>query len=218
MPQRLIVGVDEVGRGPLAGPVVAAAVRFNEGFEDSEIQDSKKLSTKKREQLIERIYNTAHGSAIFAVGPRTIDAINILQAARLAMSNAVKKLAADIALVDGNVAIDCPYPQRCVVGGDHKHVEIAAASILAKVWRDRFMAQVDVRFPEYGLGGNAGYPTKKHKAALLRFGPSPLHRTTFKGVKDLPVAKTFSASAYADAYPLEEVQEVHLQSNLAVSW
>jgi ribonuclease HII len=177
-----ICGVDEAGRGPLAGPVVAAAVVFDESFEDARIRDSKALSTKQREKLFDYIKESALSWAIIAVGPRRIDQINILQATKLAMKLAVERVSADLVLVDGNQPIVCATPQRTVIGGDRLHVQISAASILAKVWRDRLMQTLAARYPGYGLEKHSGYPTAAHRAALLELGPSRIHRKTFAGV------------------------------------
>lgn len=177
-----ICGVDEAGRGPLAGPVVAAAVVFDESFEDPRIKDSKALSTKQREKLFDYIKESAISWAIIAVGPRRIDQINILQATRLAMKLAVERVSADLVLVDGNQPIVCSLPQRTVIGGDRLHVQISAASILAKVWRDRLMQTLAKRYPGYGLEKHSGYPTAAHRAALINLGPSRIHRKTFAGV------------------------------------
>ena len=179
-----ICGVDEVGRGPLAGPVVAAAAVFPEGYRNPNIRDSKQLSAKKRDYLIEVIRAEALAWKIIAVGHTRIDRLNILQATRLAMKLAVERLPLrpDLVLVDGNVPIDIPHPQRTVVKGDSLHVEISAASILAKVWRDHLMEVLDTKYPGYGLAGHAGYPTASHRAALLALGPSRIHRHSFRGV------------------------------------
>jgi ribonuclease HII len=177
-----ICGVDEAGRGPLAGPVVAAAVVYNEGFTDPRIKDSKALSAKQRELLFEYIKETALSWSIVAVGPRRIDQINILQATKLAMRLAVERISADLVLVDGNQPILTSINQRTVIGGDRLHVEISAASILAKVWRDRLMNKLAARYPGYGLEKHAGYPTAAHRAALVALGPSRIHRKTFAGV------------------------------------
>ena len=139
----LIAGVDEVGRGPLAGPVVAAAAVFAAGYVNPAIKDSKQLSAKRREQLVDVIKRDAVGWAIVAVGPKRIDRLNIREATKLAMSLALKRVRADRVLVDGNMAINTALPQRTVVKGDAKHVEISAASILAKVYRDQMMAVLD---------------------------------------------------------------------------
>jgi ribonuclease HII len=178
----LICGVDEAGRGPLAGPVVAAAAVFPEGFEHPGIKDSKKLSAKQRDGLFDIIKAQATSWAIIAVGPRRIERLNILQATRLAMKLAVERVQADIVLIDGNQPIDITLPQRTVVGGDRLHVEISAASILAKVWRDRLMVTLGARYPGYGLEKHAGYPTPSHKQAIAELGPSRIHRLTFAGV------------------------------------
>lgn len=177
-----ICGVDEAGRGPLAGPVVAAAVVFDDSFSDPQIKDSKKLSTKQREELFDYIKERSLGWSIVAVGHRRIDRLNILQATRLAMRLAVERVSADLVLIDGNQRIVSPYPQRTVVGGDRLHVQISAASILAKVWRDRLMQVLAERYPGYGFDKHSGYPTEKHRAALLELGPSRVHRRTFAGV------------------------------------
>jgi ribonuclease HII len=177
-----ICGVDEAGRGPLAGPVVAAAAVFHDDFAHPQIRDSKAISAQQREKLFDYIIAHALGWSIIAVGARRIDKINILQATRLAMKLAVARVEADLVLVDGNQRIECRFPQKTVVGGDRLHVQISAASILAKVWRDRLMTQLAERYPGYGLEKHAGYPTPAHKAAIIRLGPSRIHRRTFAGV------------------------------------
>ena len=177
-----ICGVDEAGRGPLAGPVVAAAVVFEEGFNDPRIKDSKTLSAQQRERLFDYIKESALAWSIIAVGPRRIEHLNILQATKLAMKLAVERIEADLVLVDGNQPILCAFPQRTVVGGDRLHIEISAASILAKVWRDRLMERLSVRYPGYGFERHSGYPTPAHKAAILELGASKVHRRTFAGV------------------------------------
>jgi ribonuclease HII len=161
---------------------VAAAVVFDESFQDPRIRDSKTLSAKQREKLFDYIKESALSWSIIAVGPRRIDQINILQATKLAMKLAVERVSADLVLVDGNQPIICAIPQRTVIGGDRLHVQISAASILAKVWRDRLMQALAKRYPGYGLEKHAGYPTAAHRAALLELGPSRIHRRTFAGV------------------------------------
>lgn len=178
----LICGVDEAGRGPLAGPVVAAAAVFDENFSHPEIQDSKVLTAKQRARLFDDIIQTASSWAIIAVGPRRIEEINILQATRLAMKLAVQRVSADLVLVDGNQPIECSLPQRTVIGGDRLHVQISAASILAKVWRDRLMETLGAKYPGYGLEKHSGYPTPAHKKAIIELGPCRVHRRTFAGV------------------------------------
>lgn len=190
-----ICGVDEAGRGPLAGPVVAAAVVLDESFVDPRIKDSKALSTKQREKLFDYIRETALSWSIIAVGPRRIDQLNILQATKLAMKFAVERISADLVLVDGNQPIISSIPQRTVVGGDRLHVQISAASILAKVWRDRLMSTLAERYPGYGLEKHAGYPTAAHRAALIALGPSRIHRKTFAGVVCSPSPSTSDLGA-----------------------
>jgi ribonuclease HII len=180
-----ICGVDEAGRGPLAGPVVAAAVVFPKGFENAEFRDSKTLSLKQRERLFNEIQSAATMWSVIAVGPRRIESLNILEATRLAMSLAVSRIRADLVLIDGNQPIRTTLPQQTVIGGDRKHVEISAASILAKVWRDRLMVNLANRYPGYGLEKHSGYPTAAHRAALQELGPCRIHRRTFAGVKEL---------------------------------
>jgi ribonuclease HII len=177
-----ICGVDEAGRGPLAGPVVAAAAVFNADYVDDRIRDSKALSEQQREKLFDYIRENALAWSIVAVGPRRIETLNILQATRLAMKLAVERIEADLVLVDGNQPIVSRLPQRTVVGGDRLHVQISAASILAKVWRDRLMKKLAARYPGYGFERHSGYPTPAHKAAILELGPCKIHRATFAGV------------------------------------
>lgn len=176
-----VCGIDEAGRGPLAGPVVAAAVILPQGVEIAGLDDSKKLSEKKREALYDEICTKAVAFAIAAVDEKTIDEINILQATFQAMQNAVSQLTvkADFAYVDGNRAPRLSIPLECVVGGDAKVPSIAAASILAKVTRDRFMVEMGAQYPEYGFAKHKGYGTKAHYAAIDACGVSPIHRTTF---------------------------------------
>lgn len=181
---KLIAGVDEVGRGPLAGPVVAAVAVFEEGYKNKEIKDSKKLSQKKREQLIPVIKRDAVSWAIMPLRAQVVDEINIREATKLAMSLAVSRIEADLVLVDGNMSINTDIDQLTVVKGDSKHVEIAAASILAKVYRDNYMKLLERIYPDYGFSKHAGYPTKMHREVIAEIGPSPVHRKTFKGVKE----------------------------------
>jgi len=185
----LIAGVDEVGVGPLAGPVVAAAVVFKKGYKNRDIRDSKKLSPKIREQLTEVIKNDCVYWSIVAVGSRRIDSINIRQARKLAMSYALLRVKAESALIDGNMLIDTQIPQTTVIGGDDKHVEIAAASVIAKVWRDELMRQFDLKYQGYGFANNMGYPTREHQQAIARLGPTVIHRQTFKGVREYVPAR-----------------------------
>jgi ribonuclease HII len=181
-----VAGVDEAGRGPLAGPVMAAAVILPEGLRIPEVDDSKKLSPQKRERLFDVIMSQAISVGIGVVGPAVIDRINILQATRLAMLDAVAQLSPqpDYILIDGITAINSPIPQKTVKKGDSLSLSIAAASIIAKVTRDRMMIEMDLVFPGYGLAGHKGYGSVQHLDAIRLLGPSPIHRMTFGGVKE----------------------------------
>ena len=174
-------GVDEAGRGPLAGPVCAAAVILPAGLVIEGVNDSKKLSEKKREELFPVICEKALAYGIGWADEREIDEINILQATFLAMQRALDKLAVkpDLALIDGNRAKDFGLPVRTIVKGDSLSASIAAASILAKVTRDRLMEQLDAQYPQYGFAVHKGYGTRRHYAALREYGPCELHRRTF---------------------------------------
>lgn len=177
----LVCGVDEAGRGPLAGPVCAGAVILPEGCELPGLDDSKKLTEKKREALFSQIQESAIASAVAFATVEEIEEMNILSAALLAMNRAIAGLsvAPGFALVDGNTVRDIAIPARAVVGGDGKCACIAAASILAKVTRDRLMVQMAEKYPEYGFEKHKGYGTKAHYAALGQYGPSPIHRMSF---------------------------------------
>lgn len=176
-----VCGVDEAGRGPLCGPVVAAAVILPDGWVPEGLDDSKKLSAKKREKLYDEIIAHAVAYGIAEASVAEIDALNILEASLLAMRRAIAKLdpAPDFALIDGNVDRDFPLPARAVVGGDAKVAEIAAASILAKVTRDRMCLDLDAAYPMYGIAKHKGYGTKAHMDALRKYGPAPIHRRQF---------------------------------------
>jgi len=187
----LIAGVDEAGRGPLAGPVVAAVAVFADGFCNPEIRDSKQLSFEKREYLFDVVKKSAIQWAIVAVGHRRIDKLNIREATRLAMSLAVKKISADLVLIDGNMSINTKIPQCTVVGGDRFCVEISAASILAKVWRDRLMISIDQHYPGYGFAKHFGYPTKEHRQTISELGPTRIHRFTFGCLKQYVVSDIY---------------------------
>ncbi len=178
---QLIAGVDEVGRGPLAGPVVAAAVVFDPYFFLEGVRDSKTLTAKRREVLAEQIRHTAFAVGIGAVEPEEIDRINIRQAALKAMRLAVNNLGLepDVVLVDGRDVPNWSYPSRPIVKGDQTVFAIAAASIVAKVHRDAMMVQYDSLFPAYHFAANKGYGTPQHLEALRRFGPSKIHRKSF---------------------------------------
>ncbi|GBD86804.1 ribonuclease HII [bacterium BMS3Abin03] len=177
----LIAGVDEAGRGPLAGPVVAASVIFSPSVFIEGVNDSKKLSAKKREELYDKILNKCLACGVSVVSAGKIDKINILNASLLAMLNAVEKMDVqpDLILVDGNKTFSYGMPVRAVVKGDSKSFAIAAASIIAKVSRDRIMKRLSAYFPAYLWGKNKGYPTKEHISIIKLVGPSPLHRKTF---------------------------------------
>jgi ribonuclease HII len=179
-----IAGVDEVGRGPLFGPVVAAAVILPNGADLEGLNDSKKLSEAQRERFDERVREVAVAWAIAEVDSATIDRINILQASRLAMRLAVLRLERepDCLLIDGNQRIEFGCLQRTIVQGDARSLSIAAASVIAKVYRDRMMRDLDERFPGYGLARNKGYGSVEHRAALKRLGVTELHRRSFEPV------------------------------------
>jgi ribonuclease HII len=179
-----IAGLDEVGRGPLFGPVVAAAVILPRGFSLPGLTDSKKLSEKKRNDFDREIRSNAVAWAIAAVDAETIDRINIRQASLLAMRRAVQQLplGPDFLLIDGRDTIDWDCPQQAVIRGDGASFSIAAASVLAKVHRDRLLVEFDREFPGYGLAQHKGYPCPAHLAALARLGPTPLHRKSYRPV------------------------------------
>lgn len=176
-----VCGCDEAGRGPLCGPVVAAAVILPKDTVIEGLDDSKKLTEKKREKLFDIIKEKAIAYAIAEATPEEIDEINILNASMLAMRRAVDKLGikADFALIDGNCSRGFEIPTETVVKGDSKSYSIAAASILAKVTRDRGCAELDKMYPMYGIAKHKGYPTKDHMEAVRKYGPSPIHRKTF---------------------------------------
>jgi len=182
-----VAGVDEAGRGCLAGPVVSGAVVLRPGWCPDGLDDSKKLSAPVRESLYDVILKGARAWGAFAVWPREIDRINILRASLKAMAGAVDRLGSDpdLVLVDGNQTppLDCAC--ECVVKGDWRSAAIAAGAIIAKVTRDRIMTAMDVRFPEYGFAAHKGYGSPDHLARLAEHGPSPLHRFSFKPVADL---------------------------------
>lgn len=184
----LVAGADEVGRGSLFGPVVAAAVILDPNYRIRGLRDSKLLLPERREELAPRIREHCIAWAVAAVDSARIDQINIYQASRLAILHAVQQLnpAADYLLADA-VKIDCDLPQRAIIHGDALSASIAAASILAKVERDRMITAWDPVFPMYGLASNKGYSAPKHIAALREHGPSPLHRQSFAPVWMAPV-------------------------------
>ena len=174
-------GCDEAGRGCLAGPVFAAAVMLPPDFHDPLLNDSKQMTERNREKLRAVIEREAVAWAVEAVSAERIDEINILQATFLAMRRAMDQLRVrpDIALIDGNRETDFGLPVQTIVKGDSLSANIAAASILAKVTRDRFMLEMDEKYPQYGFATHKGYGTRAHYAALREFGPCPIHRRTF---------------------------------------
>lgn len=181
----LIAGVDEVGRGPLIGSVVAAAVILPSGFYMSEINDSKKLSEKKREQLYPIIMEKAISVGIGVVDSETIDRVNILNATKMAMKKAINNLSVkpEHVLIDA-VKLDIDIPYTAIIKGDAKSESIAAASIVAKVYRDNMMKELDKEYPMYDFKSNKGYGTKKHIEAIKKYGVLKEHRKTFKPVSD----------------------------------
>ena len=177
----LLCGVDEAGRGPLAGPVCAAAVILPAGLEIPGLNDSKKLSEKQREALFEPIKAAAKAYGIAFASVEEIENLNILNATFLAMNRAISQLypQPDLALIDGNRNTGITVPSRCVVKGDSRCADIAAASVLAKVSRDRYMLEMAEKFPEYGFERHKGYGTKLHYEAIRQYGPCPIHRLSF---------------------------------------
>ena len=182
----IIAGIDEAGRGPLAGPVVSAAVILPPAFSVAGVTDSKKLSAKKRVLLYQEIYSHAVSVGIGIVDPVEIDRINILQASLMAMSMATNNLRPqpECLLIDGPFRIPSHLPQKPIAKGDTLSVSIAAASIVAKVTRDRLMERYNEYYPQFGFSQHKGYPTRAHKEAIRKFGYCPIHRRTFRGVKE----------------------------------
>ena len=184
---KVVCGVDEAGRGPLAGPVVAAACVLPDGFVIEGLNDSKKLTEKKREKLFDIIIENATDYCIASASVEEIEEINILNAAMLAMNRAVDGLKnkPDLTLIDGNTSRGFSVATETVVGGDAKSPSIAAASILAKVTRDRMCLDFDKEYPEYGFAKHKGYGTKQHMDAIRTYGVTPIHRPSFlKFLKD----------------------------------
>ena len=184
-PMTVIAGVDEAGRGPLAGPVVAAAVILHPAYSIADLTDSKLLSEKKREKLFDEIVAHAMSYGIGFASVAEIDEMNILQASLLAMRRAVAQLIVEPAeiWVDGNQDPKCTYPTKLIIQGDRSVPAISAASIIAKVTRDRLMQKLELQYPGYGLGKHKGYGTKEHMDALKRLGASDCHRRSFAPVK-----------------------------------
>lgn len=183
---RLIAGIDEAGRGPLAGPVVASAIILPPDFNPAGIDDSKKLTPKKRAFLYDVISNGALAVGVGIVDEAKIDEINILQASLLAMDRAVARLhlRPDYLLIDGSFPIKTDLPQELLPKGDARSVSIAAASIIAKVTRDRLMDTYHDAYPQYGFLRHKGYPTRDHREAIRVLGACPIHRRSFRGVKE----------------------------------
>lgn len=181
-----LAGIDEAGRGPLAGPVVAAAVILPAGLDLPDVDDSKKLTAGKRDQLYDVVMANACAVGVGLSDAGVIDRINILQATLAAMKDAVAQLATkpDYLLIDGISKIPVRIPQKTVKKGDGTSLSIAAASIIAKVHRDRMMEEYDAHFPEYGFAGHKGYGCADHLKAIARYGPCPIHRLSFGGVKE----------------------------------
>lgn len=181
-----VAGIDEAGRGPLAGPVTAAAVILPAGLSISGVDDSKKLTPDKREKLFEIIMTSALSVGVGTISPAEIDRINILQATRQAMLSAVQQLSPqpDCLLIDGISTINSIIIQKTIKKGDSLSLSIAAASIIAKVSRDRLMIEMDAKYPGYGFAGHKGYGSAAHLEAIRKYGPSPIHRLTFGGVKE----------------------------------
>ncbi len=181
-----IAGVDEAGRGPLAGPVVAAAVILPEEGIGERLFDSKQIPSKKREELYEHILKRALGVGVGVVHQEEIDFLNILRATLKAMTLAIENLSLtpDLILIDGDQPLPLPFPQRSIRKGDRLCNSIAAASIIAKVTRDRIMMECHRRYPQYNFAKHKGYGTAEHRKAIQRFGVCELHRKTFRGVKE----------------------------------
>jgi len=199
---KAVAGVDEAGRGPLAGPVVAAAVILPRDLHIPGINDSKKLSAATRDSLYDRIYADAMSVGVGIIDSRSVDRINILQATLRAMEDAVGNLMlpADYLLIDGISRTALPLQQKTIKKGDSLSISIAAASIIAKVTRDRLMLQYDQLYPGYGFAGHKGYGSASHLEAIAALGPSPIHRVTFRGVREhvRPSAVDGLESAFQD--------------------
>ena len=177
----VVCGCDEAGRGPLAGPVYAAAVILPDGADICGLDDSKKLSAKQREAVRGRILETELDSAVAFATVEEIESLNILGASLLAMRRAVEalRIRPSLLLIDGNVARGFAEPAVAVIGGDAKYPSVAAASVLAKTARDAYCIEADAQYPQYGFAQHKGYGTKAHRAAILQYGPCPLHRKSF---------------------------------------
>jgi ribonuclease HII len=207
----LIAGIDEVGRGALAGPVVASAVILPNTANLAWfglVRDSKELNSKKRESLFDQINDEAIAVGIGIVPPQVIDSVNILKATRLAMMQAVEKLSIQpsFLLVDRLGLSQCPIPQRGITRGDKLCLSIACASIIAKVTRDRMMEEFDKTYPGYGFARHKGYGTGSHLSCLQKLGPSPIHRLYFAPVRNIITSQGYSPSASAHSEPFASFQ------------
>lgn len=182
-----IAGTDEAGRGPMAGPLVVAAVILPEGYTHPEMDDSKRLTAKKREKLYDVIIDDAISYCIVVIEPDEIDQINIYEASRRGMVEAVKALqpSPQVVLTDAMPLREKGIADIALIKGDHKSISIAAASILAKVYRDRLMDDYDALYPQYGFKKHKGYVTKVHKEALKKYGPCPIHRQSYRPVQEV---------------------------------
>ncbi|MCD7809983.1 MAG: ribonuclease HII [Erysipelotrichaceae bacterium] len=198
--KQYIIGLDEAGRGPMAGPLVVAGVIFPKGYVNNEINDSKKLSEKKREKLFDIIKHDALAYQIEIISIEDVDKLNVYQASRLGMINAIKHISIqpDYALSDAMPLGDV-IEHEAIIKGDSKSISIGAASILAKVTRDHIMLEYDKQYPEYGFASHKGYPTKQHKEALQKYGVTPIHRRSFQPVKD---ALTIQLTIDSDEFKL----------------
>jgi ribonuclease HII len=186
---RIIAGTDEVGRGPLAGPVVAASVILPVDCAYHRFRDSKQTSEKQRYQLKDLLHEIGAAIGVGIVSPATIDKMNILQASLLAMKRSIDELTRsqmtpDFILVDGRHTLPLTTPQEALIRGDAKSASIAAASIVAKIARDEIMVELHRHFPQYNFAANKGYPTREHRQSVAKHGPSPFHRLSFRGVKE----------------------------------
>lgn len=186
-----VLGMDEAGRGPIAGPLVVAGVVFKKGYTNSKLDDSKKLSEKKREALFYEILKDAENYKILVIDEKTIDTENIYRATQNAMSTIARTMECDYVLSDAMPLIDVETPYEAIVKGDQKSISIAAASILAKVTRDRWMKHLDQYYPQYGLAKHKGYPTKAHIEALNMYGLQSFYRRSYGPVQKLEEIRLF---------------------------
>lgn len=186
MGKQYVIGLDEAGRGPMAGPLVVGAVIFPKGYENSSINDSKQLSQKKREALYDVIVQDALAYQIEVIDVEQVDELNVYQASKKGMLDAIEHISIkpDYALSDA-MPLGDTIEHEAIIKGDSLSISIAAASILAKVTRDHIMEEYDCIYPQYGFAKHKGYPTKQHKEALIKYGASPIHRRSFKPVRDV---------------------------------